>query len=89
MIDTTNLVELHDTEETIRRHKRILEELFYLCINPTFEKTIVDARSSLTEMLPENYSSLTFPTDRTNALEVRNGHLAHNAIVLGTASTDF
>ena len=59
MISLDNLVALHDNANTIRRHRRLLEELFYLCINPTFVDTVAGARLELQEMMLE--TGIIFP----------------------------
>lgn len=77
MIDLDNLVQLHDNKETIRRHKRILEELFYLCINESFNNTVADARRTIFEMMSN--TGIEFPIDNiSTAIELRNTHLANN-----------
>ena len=74
LINLDNLVELHDNENAIHRHKRILEELFYLCINETFVETVAEARISIQQMLHD--IDLDFPCERITALQIRNGQLA-------------
>lgn len=53
MIELENLVAIHDSPKTIRRHKRVLEELFYLCINESFQETIESARVDIQNLRPE------------------------------------
>jgi DNA-binding transcriptional MerR regulator len=77
MINLDNLVTLHDNENTIRRHRRLLEELFYLCINPTFLETITSARLDVQNMLNGNDVILPIANNET-AVELRNEHLARN-----------
>lgn len=78
MIDLHNLVEIHNNPETIRRHKRILEELFYLCINDSFESTIRDLRELLQERVLVRGTDLRFPSIRESVIEIRNEHFARN-----------
>ena len=82
MIDLDNLVTLHDSENTIRRHRRLLEELFYLCINPTFLESIANARLDVQNML--NGNDVVFPiANNETAFTLRNEYLARNGDYLG------
>ncbi len=72
MINLNNLVELHDKEGAVHRHKRILEELFYLCINHTFVESIQSARVTLQGMA--NPIDLSFPCTKEGAVNIRNSH---------------
>lgn len=74
MIELDNLAVLHDDKDAIHRHKRLLEEIFHLCINETFSETIDDARVSILAML--NGINLDFPCDKETALQLRNGPLS-------------
>ncbi|MFM2423762.1 MAG: hypothetical protein RLZZ70_149 [Candidatus Parcubacteria bacterium] len=71
MINLSNLIELHESDDAIRRHKRILEELFYLCINESFEQTIIETRERLTAASGEQGIDLSFPCIFDSAVEVR------------------
>jgi hypothetical protein len=73
MINLDNLATLHDNEGAIHRHKRILEELFYLCINPTFIETIENKRAEIQGMIDE--VDLDFPITLEGAIQIRRNYL--------------
>jgi len=70
MIELATLVRIHDNPKSIRRHRRILEELFYLCLNETFEATIQETREQLRGMTNEVY--VEFPCSSDSAIGLRN-----------------
>lgn len=70
MIDLSTIVQLHDRDKTIRRHCRILEELFYLCINDSFITTIQNTRERLRSMATKVYAE--FPCNMDTAVNLRN-----------------
>lgn len=76
MIELSNLVALHDDKRAIHRHKRILEELFYLCINKSFLTTIAEARLTIKDLLEENEIAL--PCNQETALYIKK-HLSLNS----------
>ena len=69
MIQLDNLVAIHDNPETIRRHRRVLEELFYLCINENFRETIETARVDIQNIRPQ--LDVELPCNKDTAIAFR------------------
>ena len=73
MIEMNYLIAAQRDSE-ILRHKRLLEEIFHLCLNESFRESVLDARESFSAL---NGGEVTLPTTREIALEVRD-NLYHN-----------
>src|SRR4051812_48266127 len=60
MIQLTTLESAHEVAE-IERHRKLLEELFYLCLNQSFERTIESFREEIKERLRELDQEISIP----------------------------